>query len=169
MIKITVIPQKVWERIAALPVPAKEVLSSCESLLKYLSGNDIAEIIVATDKFEFVTSDGLVSKCGLPDGIFTNAIETRVETRLTTPPLDEADNYGSDMHVSMYTAVPIDGDYWVAVQQRRHIEGRDPKTVKYLSNRGFFDKLIASALTVMSFETLSKSTLFNNYMKSIPA
>lgn len=139
-------------------------------MLKHLSAADMADLVIASNDFAF-EFDGLsiidMEECVRAHIQQTEAtdLERRFQTRLDTARLKYTEQVNN--FVPVYQLYCVDETLWVAVQQKQHIDGCDPKRLLLKANSAFFDDLIANTLHTQSFESVCATPLFTHYLNSL--
>jgi hypothetical protein len=147
-----------------------DLFKDTNSMLKYLSAADVADIVIASNDFPFDYGSMFTIDMEQNLHAYLQANENadkarRIQSRLETAKLKFAEEV--DSFVSSYQLYSVDEKLWVAVQQRQHIGDSDPKQLLLKANSGFFDSLIAQALHTTSFEKVCTTNLFNDYLNSL--
>jgi hypothetical protein len=147
-----------------------DLFKDTNSMLKYLSAADVADIVIASNDFPFDYGSMFTidMEQKLHEYMQTNELADkarRIQSRIETAQLKFAAEV--DHFVSSYQLYCVDEKLWVAVQQRQHIGDSDPKRLLLKVNSAFFDALLAQALHTTSFEKVCATNLFNDYLSSL--
>lgn len=174
MIRLAVLPKSVHDGMQDEGIDLS-VLKDPQQALKQLSLHDLALIHRATAAFPFefdpqlnIVLDTTVHARLVNGELEDDNAAVRLVSLVTSYELQDV-KHDVDHSMSQYRLKPIDEHFWVAVQQRLHTEGRDPNLTLYSSNRAFFESIVSQVTHVMPFETVCKTRLFSNYLKSLPS
>ncbi len=174
MNRFRIIPKEVHDAMVALRIEYS-IFSNPYEMIKVLSTSDLALIQLAYDN---VTSNFFPV-------VQVGSLEDSPITMLKKEINDDSDHVLYDVYreltglvdglrfkqdnnsVDVYTLYPVNGDFWVVLQQRLHNVEGDLDKRKLKENEQFFDELISIALRTQSFEEVFKSSLFTSYLKAI--
>jgi len=147
-----------------------DLFKDTNSMLKYLSAADVADIMIASNDFPFDYSFMFTidMEQKLHEYMQANQLTDRarrIQSRLETAQLKYAAEV--DSFVPVYQLYCVDEKLWVAVQQKQHTGECDPKRLLLKANSEFFDALLAQASHTTSFEKVCATNLFNDYLSSL--
>lgn len=176
MVQFIVIPDAVYEQYKVDGVLIGNLLDT-NYIAEVSSVNDLAQIDYAMNQFPFVFDANTevvlapsprvgIASAALADNLerfkmqdLHNALEERIETITIR-------NINKPQAVSEYILLPVDENFWVVVQKSLPITDSDPERLAIISNREFFDNMIAVLRRTLKLEQVATTNLFSYYLSS---